>query len=277
MTRHRRARRCGFTLIELLAVVAILLLLLSLLLPALKRARDMAMDTRCKSSLRQMGAMMYNFAQDHEGILPIGGSIGGQHGSLPWQQCWMGKEVLVGTAYDAATSFKNTSWPEGKFGTLFEYLGNDAATAKKLYRCIGQPEGVLGSGEGSNGYFDYSMIMAFSGAVLSLIPTRATLEYNTGVPSTWQAKPTPLVVEEDPYWWLNSGANMEPGHGNRDKIGVWHYGHGNYVAANGSVNECKPLAPETLNPDLNNWYVAGPSGTQVPIGFYPGFGTWPTR
>lgn len=274
-TRGVPTRSRGFTLIELLAVVAILLLLLSLMLPGLKRGRDMAMDTRCKSNLRQIGIMEVNFAADHEGVLPAGGSIGSQHGTLDWQKCWMGKEVLAGSVYEN-TNFKNTAWPEGSYGTLLPYLRNDVSTAKKLYRCLGLTQGDLGSGEGSNGYFDYSMVMAFGGATLSHMPTAATL-HHTSNPSTWEKKPTPLVVEEDPYWWLNSGANMEPGHGNRDKIGVWHYGHGNYVALDGSVNECRPMVAGQLNPDLNDWYVTGPKGVDVSIGQYPGFGTWPTR
>ena len=280
-----RMRENGFTLIELLAVVAIMLLLLSLLLPVLQRGRGMALDARCKSNLHQMGIMEYNFAQDHDGVLPVGGSVGGQMGSINWQRCWMGMEVLIGTKYEG-TTIPNTQWPKDTtgmffFGTLFPYMGNDVATAKRLYRCIAQAacaDGDLGLGYGSNGYFDYAMVMAFSVATLGNIPTTATLHYNNADPTTWQKKPTPLAVEEDPFWNLNRYPNVEPGHGNTDKIGVWHYGHGNYLAVNGSVNECRPLDPNAqLNPDLNNWHVTGPNGSDESIGSYPAFGTWPSR
>lgn len=285
LSNARSDSRCSaFTLIELLAVVAILLLLLSLLVPTLKRGRDMALDSRCKTNLRQMSSMTFLFAQDHEGVMPIGGSIGGEMGPLEWQSCWMGKEVLAGTKYENTTMPGGGSWPKNRqgvlaYGTLLPYLGNDVATAKRLYRCIAQPacaDEDIGKGFLSNGFFDYAMVMAFSGATLSHIPTTARLKRNA---TTWEAMPTLMILEEDPYNWLNRAPNAEPGHGNNDKIGVWHSGHGNYASVSGSVNECRPINPvvDPQNPDLNQWFVVGPSGEEVKVGQYPGFGSWPGR
>lgn len=52
---HRRLRRRGFTLVELLVVVAIVALLIGLLLPALRRARDAGRAAACLSNERQIG------------------------------------------------------------------------------------------------------------------------------------------------------------------------------------------------------------------------------
>jgi prepilin-type N-terminal cleavage/methylation domain-containing protein len=62
--------RGGFTLVELLVVIGIIAVLISILLPALNRAKDKARAVQCASNERQIYMSCLMFAQDHSGHLP---------------------------------------------------------------------------------------------------------------------------------------------------------------------------------------------------------------
>ncbi|MHC4369302.1 MAG: type II secretion system protein [Planctomycetota bacterium] len=88
----------GFTLIELLVVIAVIALLLSILMPALSKAKDLAMGAACKGNLKNFTFAMAMYLDDNEGNfcsahecyfrsterLPVESGVGGNHLHLRW-------------------------------------------------------------------------------------------------------------------------------------------------------------------------------------------------
>lgn len=79
--------RKAFTLVELLVVIGIIALLISILLPALNKARESAKLIQCASNMRQIGQAFQMYAAQERGWLPpamssVYRSTGGLRGPL---------------------------------------------------------------------------------------------------------------------------------------------------------------------------------------------------
>ena len=66
------SKRNGFTLVELLVVIAIIAILMAILVPALRRARDQARAVVCRSNLRQIGLAANMYAEEWDMHVPRG-------------------------------------------------------------------------------------------------------------------------------------------------------------------------------------------------------------
>ena len=113
----RALTKSGFTLVELLVVIGIIALLLSLLLPALSKARAAAQNIQCQSNLRQWGVGVSMYIQQYNGYIP---SEGGSYGytSANSLECWDDRSAWYNipptmlananqTYYDMSTAYVN--------------------------------------------------------------------------------------------------------------------------------------------------------------------------
>lgn len=168
----RRIPTKAFTLIEVLVVVAIIALLISILMPSLKNAREAARMSVCKSNMKQV-ALGMTFYSTEQKVLPATQTVlywnnilygngwwgtnlrSDDPGRLNW--VWDGALNTNGGSYtDTPENLKKFRMDCPRRGTIFRYTRNE-----KVYLCPsdweGAPDENTPLGGGGNGRSSYSM------------------------------------------------------------------------------------------------------------------------
>ncbi|MGC9261657.1 MAG: type II secretion system protein [Phycisphaerae bacterium] len=81
-------RRNAFTLIELLVVISIIAILIALLLPALARAKQLALRIQGASNMRQIGIALHEYADDYRGQYPLANTANFNFGNFNDGPTW---------------------------------------------------------------------------------------------------------------------------------------------------------------------------------------------
>ena len=122
------ATRAMFTLLELLVTIAIIAILASILLPALKSAKETAKDISCRSNLRQLAATISLYSIDYSDWLPTMMWFGGNCPVEPYSWYWPAPAPLMGYLnYNykiTACPAEATPWGTNKSYGANGYLGS---------------------------------------------------------------------------------------------------------------------------------------------------------
>ncbi len=176
-------KRRGFTLIELLVVIAIIAILAAILFPVFVNAKERGRQAKCCANLKQLTMAFFEYADDHNGFLPIGSRRMMNWGSQEHNPVeWTGTQWLN----DGETSHPINV----KRGSLWPYVRN-----REVYNCPTDRDmpshfggvrinGALGPRDSGNAYIGDLPDMAGFGLSYSLnqyLAIKGTSPYKTTV------------------------------------------------------------------------------------------------
>lgn len=132
----------AFTLIELLVVIAIIALLLAIITPALRTAKESARKLLCRNNLRQIGLGLRIYAEEYNGKLPMN-----QSGGWMWDISYWTTDIILDSGGDKRTFYcPSEKTKKADDPRMWQYWQNtaveipeptDIATRKSYFRVTG--------------------------------------------------------------------------------------------------------------------------------------------
>ena len=148
-------RKKGFTLVELLVVIAIIALLVTILLPALGRARELAKRAVCKTNLNSMGKQVALYQAENQGKFPW---IMVDPGSV-W--CQMTSTLRID---DPSTASGDRS-----LSALFFMLVKEGGQSASAFTCPSDAESLVDTNTEGD-YWDFSLAENLSYSMTMPLP-----------------------------------------------------------------------------------------------------------
>ena len=147
-------KKKGFTLIELLVVIAIIAMLLSILMPALGKVKELAQRLICGTNLKGLGTSIHMYAADYEDEAPLSGGGG--------INSWSTTGVIAGNKWDNP----NADWSDDDEMTVSSCLYlliREVDMDPKLFVCKSGNETVFGGKVENEPDLDFVQLWDFGG------------------------------------------------------------------------------------------------------------------